>query len=421
MKNLTFLFLLFLITYSSGQDVGGQLTSWQIGMLDIHHINTGRGDTAFAIFPDGTTLLIDAGDMSETHPRTTSSRNTSLVPNRSKTASEWIVDYIDKFLTVNRSRQLDYALLTHYHDDHFGELDSLRQEHEAGYKLTGITEVGSLIPIKHLIDRGFDFPINLKSESVQKQSRFSKDTYGLIPTLVNYWDFISYQSQRNGLQNTALKVGSNSQIVLLNKADEYPQFYVRNIASNGVIWSGEKEQTFSLFGSGDYPGENPLSNCIKISYGKFDYFTGGDISGIDAFGATDLNALESHIAPVVGPVDVASLNHHGNRDSQNSFYVRTLRPRVWVQQNWTADHPGEEVLRRITSIELYPGERDIFSTVLLDGTKEVIGDILDAYKSQEGHIVIRVRPGGNSYEVFILNDKNLRREIISKHGPYESR
>ena len=59
--------------YSQGIDK--QLPSWEEGMMDIYHINTGRGDAAFAILPDGTTLLIDAGVMSETHPRTLSARN----------------------------------------------------------------------------------------------------------------------------------------------------------------------------------------------------------------------------------------------------------------------------------------------------------------------------------------------------------
>src|SRR5690606_17621072 len=112
---------------------------------------------------------------------------------------------------------------------------------------------------------------------------------------------------------------------------------------------------------------------------------------------------------VVGPVDVATLNHHGNRDSQNPFYVRTLRPRVWVQQNWSSDHPGEEVLRRILSKEIYPGERDVFSTVMLTANKKVIGNRLDAYKSQEGHIVVRVYNDGKKYNVYILNDKDEKR------------
>jgi beta-lactamase superfamily II metal-dependent hydrolase len=419
LKKLGFLMFALSVWISHGQDM--QLPNWKPGFLDIHHINTGRGDAAFMVFPDGTTLLVDAGDMSETHPRTTSSRNAKLVPNRSKSAPEWIVDYIDRFVPKNQNRQLDYALITHYHDDHFGEVDSLRKIAPGGYQLTGIMEVGSLLPIKKLIDRGFDFPLDLKDTKVQSTERFSKDKYGMVPTLKEYWKFIAHQSKENGLENEALKVGVVDQIVLKHNPKDYPDFFVRNIASNGVIWTGEDKDTYSLFKAGEYPGENPLSNCIRIDYGKFNYFTGGDIAGIDGFGQTDINALESHVAPVIGPVDVATLNHHGNRDSQNPYYVRTIRPRVWIQQNWTADHPGEEVLRRITSKRLYPGERDIFSTIMLQGTKDVIGGRVDQYKSQEGHIVVRVYDNGNMYDIYVLDDTSEERKIRAKYGPYKAR
>lgn len=419
-KKKTYYLLVFLITaFGNAQKQG--LPVWEQGFLDIHHINTGRGDAAFMIFPDGTTLLVDAGDMSETHPRTTSSRNAKQLPNRTKSAPEWIVDYIDQFLPTSNKRQLDYALITHYHDDHFGEVDSLRKKGLGGYQLTGIMEVGTLIPIKKLIDRGFDYPIDLKDPGIQAEKRFTSDKYGMIPTLKEYWKYIAYQSKQRGLVNEALQVGTANQIVLKDKPEKYSNFSVQNIASNGIIWTGEKAKTHTVFSKGEYPGENPLSNCIRIDYGKFNYFTGGDISGIGKYGQPDINSIESHIAPVVGPVDVATLNHHGNRDSQNPYYVRTVRPRVWVQQNWTADHPGEEVLRRITSKRLYPGERDLFSSVMLQGAKEVIGVRLDQYKSQEGHIVIRVYEGGNPYEVYVLDDHSEGRGIISKHGPYEAR
>ncbi|WP_239057411.1 hypothetical protein [Muricauda sp. TY007] len=413
------LIIILMIQFSHGQKQ--QLPDWEPGFLDIHHINTGRGDAAFMIFPDGTTLLVDAGDMSETHARTTSSRNAKLVPNGSKTAPEWIVDYIDQFLPTKQERKLDYALITHYHDDHFGEVDSLRKIALGGYQLTGIMEVGTLIPINTLIDRGFEFPVNLKDGKVQSQERFSKDNYGMIPTLKEYWKFIDYQSEKVGLKNEALQVGSNHQIVLQQHPTDYPDFSVRNIASSGTIWAGYNDTFYTLFEQGEYHGENPLSNVIRIDYGKFNYYTGGDISGIDGFGQTDLDALESHVAPVIGAVDVATLNHHGNRDSQNPFYVRTIRPRVWIQQNWTADHPGEEVLRRITSKELYPGDRDIFSTIMLQGTKDVIGGRLDQYKGQEGHIVVRVYDNGDSYDIYVLDDTTEEREIKSKHGPYKAR
>lgn len=420
LKKIGLLVIIFLMAFvSKGQSQ--QLPAWQPGYLDIHHINTGRGDAAFMVFPDGTTLLVDAGDMSETHPRTTSSRNAKLVPDRSKTAPEWIVDYIDQFLPKQQERRLDYALITHYHDDHFGEIDSLRKIAPGGYQLTGIMEVGTLIPIKKLIDRGFDFPLDLKDGKVQSQERFSKDKYGMIPTLKEYWKFIDYQSEKVGLKNEALQVGSANQIVLRHQPKDFPEFLVQNIASNGNIWTGYDNSFYPLFKEGEYPGENPLSNAIRIDFGKFNYYTGGDIAGIDGFGQTDIDALESHVAPVVGPVDVATLNHHGNRDSQNPFYVRTIRPRVWIQQNWTADHPGEEVLRRITSKKLYPDDRDIFSTIILQGTKDVIGGRLNQYKSQNGHIVVRVYDNGDTYDVYVLDDTSEEREIISKHGPYKAR
>lgn len=414
-----FYLLALSVLFANGQKQ--KLPVWEEGFLDIHHINTGRGDAAFMIFPDGTTLLVDAGDMSETHPRTTSSRNAKLFPNKTKSAPAWIVDYIDQFLPAINRRQLDYALITHYHDDHFGEIDSLRKKAEGGYQLTGIMEVGTSLPIKKLIDRGFDYPINLKDPKIQSEKRFAEDKYGIVPTLRAYWKYIAYQTKKTGLVNETLDVGSGNQIVLKNNPVDYPQFSVRNIASNGIVWTGINDNTYSLFSEGEYPGENSLSSCIRIDYGKFNYFTGGDISGVDGLGQSDINSLESHVAPVIGAVDVATLNHHGNRDSQNPYYVRTVRPRVWIQQNWTADHPGEEVLRRITSKELYPGKRDVFSTVMLNGAKEVIGGQLDQYKSQEGHIVIRVYNEGNNYDIFVLNHESEERELISKHGPYEAR
>ncbi len=403
------------------QELGSQLPLWQEGMLDIHHINTGRGDAAFCVLPDGTTLLIDAGDMSETHARTLSARNAKAMPNNSKSAPEWIVDYIKQFHPKNSEAQLDYALITHYHDDHFGEIDSLRKRAKGGYLLTGIMEVGTLLPIRKLIDRGFDFPIDLKDTQVQAQKQFAADPYGMMATMKEYWNYIEYAKISSGLVNEALSVGSAHQISLSRNAAAYPEFSVQNIASNGVIWSGEGSKNYSLFSKGTYQGENPLSNCIRIDYGRFNYFTGGDIAGIDPLGQADMNSLESHVAPIIGAVDVATLNHHGNRDSQNPFYVRTVKPRVWVQQNWSSDHPGEEVLRRISSEKLYPGERDIFSTVMLQANKDVIGNRLDQYKSQNGHIVLRVHPKGDLYAVFILNDATEEREIIAKYGPYESR
>ena len=58
---------------------------------------------------------------------------------------------------------------------------------------------------------------------------------------------------------------------------------------------------------------------------------------------------------------------------------------------------------------------------MLQPLKDVIGDKLDQYKSQNGHIVVRVYNQGRQYDIYILNDNTKEREIIAKYGPYEAR
>ena len=62
-RSISFILAYFLVyTSVMAQAVGQVLPPWQTGYLDIHHINTGHGDAAFYIFPDGTTMLLDAGE-----------------------------------------------------------------------------------------------------------------------------------------------------------------------------------------------------------------------------------------------------------------------------------------------------------------------------------------------------------------------
>ena len=71
---------------------------------------------------------------------------------------------------------------------------------------------------------------------------------------------------------------------------------------------------------------------------------------------------------------------------------------------------------------LYPGPRDVFSTGMSPESRTAIGPIMDSiYKSYGGHVVIRVAPGGDQYEVYILSDTGRRREVLKKFGPYQSK
>jgi hypothetical protein len=70
-----------------------------------------------------------------------------------------------------------------------------------------------------------------------------------------------------------------------------------------------------------------LSNVLLIHYGPFTYYTGGDCPGNVFLGDAPWRDVETPVARAVGEVDMATMDHHGNRDAVNEFLVKTLRPR----------------------------------------------------------------------------------------------
>ncbi|MGC1302860.1 MAG: MBL fold metallo-hydrolase [Caulobacteraceae bacterium] len=392
------------------------LPPWSNGYLDIHHISTGRGNAAYIVMPDGTSMLIDAGEADQEFIKAVAPLKAFPArPNADHSAGYWIADYIREFAPRDRPVALDYALITHFHTDHIGTLLASSPMSPTGaYQEVGITEVADLIPIKTLVDRAapdYKVPVDLR---MCRESNNEK-------SLQNYLKMVAYR-ERQGQPVVGLHAGRLDQI-RLEQPQKFPDFHIRNIASSGVIWTGrgeEVQQYIPIDAVKDcHFDENPFSNVIKISYGKFDYYSGGDIPGVPDYTQPFWRDVETPVAAVVGPVDAMTLDHHGNRDTVNGAILRALRPRVIVQQNWLSAQPGEEVVVRMASHEFYPGPRDVFSTGMSPETRAAIGPLMDQiYRSYEGHVVIRVAPGGASYEVFILDDTNDRREVLKRFGPY---
>jgi hypothetical protein len=407
--------------------IGQPLPAWKEGYLDLHHINTGRGSSAYYIFPDGTTMLVDAGEMSPIGGRIYSPRNSVIRPDSTKKPYEWIANYIQQVAPVKTKPQLDYALITHFHDDHFGGWYPGAPVSSSGkYVLAGITGLGELIPIKQLMDRGYpnyNFPVDYGT--YMKKLNIRDSNY--YKSLQNYYNFVHAQKEK-GMKPAMFKAGSRSQVTLQYKPKNFPGFYVQNLKANGLIWTGKDSAVTQHFPAIDtanpktWPDENTLSLAMAIHYGSFVYYTGGDNPGNVFYGDAAWRNVETPIAKSVGEVDVATLDHHGNRDAINEFFVQTLKPRVWIGQSWSADHPGHEVLIRMTTPYLYKGDRDLFATNMLEANKIVIGPLIDrSYKSQQGHIVVRVMPGGNVYYVIILDDAKADLKVKSVFGPYSSK
>ncbi|HEX9818637.1 MAG TPA: MBL fold metallo-hydrolase, partial [Methylomirabilota bacterium] len=175
---------------------GGALPPWTPGTLDVHHITTGRGNAALLVLPDGTTVLIDAGDGGHLPPRGTPPR-----PDGSRTPGEWIARYA----RAMGAAAIDYGYVTHFHDDH----------------MNAMVDVAERIPVRRMLDRGwpeYDYPSADHGE------------FGL-PGFLRYRELL----RRGSVRPERLQPGRNDQIVLTVDPKSYPQFEVRNIAANGEV------------------------------------------------------------------------------------------------------------------------------------------------------------------------------------------
>ena len=405
---------------ATGPVVAEPLPAWERGMLDIHQINTGTGDAALFILPDGTTLLLDAGAVNRTgerEPRYDAPQR----PDTSRRPGQTIARYVRRAHPDGAAGALDYAVLTHFHADHMGTVlpDSPRSASGA-YQLAGITDVGDAVRIRTLLDRDwprYDFPAPSGGEM-----------------MLNYRAFLKWQTENRGLQVARFEAGRADQIILRRAPRDFPGFEIRNIAVNGHVWSGSGTSTRNRYSGGLVPVENNCSLAFRLTYGAFTYFNGGDLSGLAGGKTPAWNDMESAVAWAAGPVDVHALNHHGTSDAANAFFLSVLQPRIHILSTYASSHPGPEVMRRMQSELIYPGPRDIFMTNgLWPGRREhmvkLFGETETAWliermagiAATRGHIVVRVAPGGDSYQVIVIDDADDTGNVLSVHGPYPSR
>ena len=391
--------------------------------MDLHHINTGRGNCTFCILPDGTTLLIDSGEMQVEPVVDGIQRRTDIVPNDSKAPWEWIVQYVERVLK-HRDPSFDYVWLTHFHSDHLGHVtDDSQMSEDGSYRLTGLTGVCDRIPFSKLVDRGwpdYDYPLSATDSRAADRSNGREGFANTARSEDNYRAFLAWHQTERSAVVERFRPGRSDQFALLADPGSYDDFRVQNVVCNGEVWTGEGTETRQLFppvseiDPRQLPNENTCSCGSVLQYGPFKYFAGGDITGIVEMGRPGWFDVESPVADAIGQVDVVVLNHHGHRDTHNEHYVSTIRPRVWIGHSWSADHPGQGVFSRLTSRYLYPDDRDLFATNMMDANRAVIGPRLDReYRSTQGHIVVRVDPGGKTYRVVIVDEEtDLVKDVL---------
>ncbi|HSY04081.1 MAG TPA: MBL fold metallo-hydrolase [Acidobacteriaceae bacterium] len=380
------------------------LDPWTPGTLDIHHLAYGRGNSTFLLAPDGTTLLIDAGTNEDSTELSCPQR-----PNANLRPGQWIAAYALRHMQPANRRELDYAILTHLHPDHLGDLGPENPPApEGNYRLTGISDVDAVLPIRTLIDRAFP--------------GYVYPTPQTAPYATNYIAWVRARQQRHAAVER-IQPGRADQIRPTQNPAHYPQFQVRNLAANGEVWTGHGTATRATFPSlntlaqADYPTENMCSIALRLDYGNFRYYTGGDLTSDTEDTNESWRDIETAVAQACGPVDVAVADHHAFFDAMSPNTVRSLRPQDFIIPSWYVGHPSIAPLRRMLSPALDPAPHDVFATCIMDANRSVNQLFINKLRSQNGHIIVRVAPGGESFRVIVTDNSSDEDRVLLATDP----
>lgn len=406
MKKYLLLATLF-ISSCAVDKVGESYRGWKAGEMDIHHIYTGRGESNFMIFPDATSMLVDAGDHDPAYEKFP--YMTKALPDNSRRAGEWIARYI---LRVNpHAEKVDYMMLSHFHSDHMGEIDhgELTSGRNPDYKLTGLAHVGEWIRFGMAYDRGYpdyNYPTKIGGAEVD-----------------NYRAFLKHHATTYGMKQEKFRVGMKDQISLKHNAEKYSNlFSIRNLASNGEVWTGEGDKSIRYYDLNEKniqggQNENTKSMAIRIDYGPFSYYTGGDLTwGVSDAEGKQIN-LEAQTGKVCGEVDVCKSNHHAYKDAMHEEFLEAVKAKHYINCTWDLQHTQPAIMQRMLS----KSECTIFHQYLWaeqmakhegeEWTKRVI---------EQGHIVVKAYDKGRKYKIYILSAEDEKMIVKAIYGPFDS-
>ena len=389
-------------------EVGEKWEGGKKGQFQVHFIYTGAGESMFYIFPDGTSMLLDCGDF---NAGARGKLAVPILPNAERHAGEWIARYVER---VNpHGKEVDYMMLSHYHNDHSGDHRFFVKEEERDgkpYQLSGFALAAEYLHFGKAFDRAYptyDDPIDA--------TRFSSNGLRLIKR------FYEYQTKNNNLIVERFQVGANNQVCMLYSPHDYSNFNIFNVCGNGRIASADgtihdlykgmidKNTTGSL-------DENAMSLGMVISYGPFRFFTAGDFYGSYTSLDGKKVGLEDEIASVLPPCHVSKVNHHGH-NAMTKKIIQALRSKVYVSCVWDQLHNLDATMKRLSDRTIYPGDRYLCPTIMpeerrqTDGDKEWMKDVVpDTFTGC--HVILNVDKRGKRYSISFISAED--EEMIVK-------
>ncbi len=265
------------------------LASLHAQTLKVYAIDVEGGKSTLYVSPSGQSMLVDAGYAGFNN------RDAQRIVAAAKAAGV---------------HQIDYLVITHYHQDHVG----------------GVPQLAALMPIRTFVDHGRNF------ETVKDNATI----------------YQAYLDQRAKGRHLAVKAGDTIPI---------PGLQVRVVTASGeaiaqpVPGAGQPNPACR-----DYQpikvdtGENAHSIGLLITYGNFRLADLGDLYW---------NQEHDLACPVnkIGTVDVYMTTHHGKKTSSSPQMVWALHPKVAIMNNGPTTGGSVEAW---TTIHNSPGLLDIW-------------------------------------------------------------
>ena len=391
-----------IVTYkadrASDVEIGKMLPLWEEGYLDIHMINSARGECSFLILPDGTTLVVDVGEITPTM----GTNPISQLPSVDVRPTTTYARYIKNFLPADKS-WIDYCHLSHFHNDHFGDPGIKGETNPVGYRRIGPMALYDHIPFKNTLDRAYpDYVEDSKTAPIDHT------------WLIEDWKTLIKWGEENGkIQGARFEVGQE-QIKLLYNKEKYSNFYTMNICGNGYGYYIKSGATKPAKVGSKSDGGNPSSCGFYLRYGEFDYVSAGDVT------SAPQNRMAYYFRDCADghKLDAMKGGHHLSGNSYGGQMEIYMFPNVILNQNFYKSQPDIDLLNN-----------KIFPTIgaevyTINAHPDALTEYADTYakiSGYNGHIVLRVAPGGGSYYVYMLDATDFEYRVKSIHGPYTSR
>ncbi len=371
-------------------EIGQPLPRWRPGEMDLHFIYTGRGENMFYVLPDGTTIVNDVGDYWRQKERA----EIPWLPRADRLGGECVARYVK---SVWDRPYVDYLTLSHWHSDHAGEPKCGTVKAADGRDVCGIPLFNEFINVNRFFDH--QYPNRGQYGGGDVASR----------RMIERW------VEAKNIPQEKFRVGALNQIRLMNDpSGRYRDtFSIRNVCANAVCWTGRGEEAFD-YGAvhadvtckESILNQNTLSMGYVIRYGKFSYWTGGDVScKLTGADGQEFN-YEGVVGRAVGPVTVCKTNHHAYRDAMTEEFVREVRAAAYVTAVWCPRHIQDCNMRLMSSWELYAGERKVFPNFVPEWPRKEWPDAPwwgDVVPAPGGHVVVKVAPGGDTYRIYVVD------------------